>query len=667
MNRSALVLSALTLVACEPPKVTPLELTGIAPTQGTARGGQRLTITGAGFDKSSTVIVGGRPGRVTKQTETELTVVTPSGIAGLATVEVTAGESKQRFDGGYTYERLPFLLVDATEVKLEAGPLEGALSTAADYEGDGDEDLFQAARREGVSVLVNDGEKLTQRLIDVPGTLLDGGVDGGTVARSDVYSVAAGDFDGDGVVDLFLGTAGKTRSQLLFGNEGGGFSEAASKFPAVYGSNQRATVLDSDGDGDLDLIVTASALDATDAPVVMLFTNDGRGRFVDASSKLAGPKLAATGVSVADFDGDGDADLFFSMTNETCRLFLGDGSGVFQLAAPDALPVDSSPKAGVAAVGDLDHDGTLDLYVPTETQDQVWLNDGTAHFANLTEAHLSPEVQPADSAQFVDVDLDGHLDVVVVERAGRMRFLRNDGMGRLFDYSPDIVGNDNATRTVDALVVDLEKDGVPELFASRSGVARPALFVTTLDIEDADEDGWFDSLDVCVEAPANVQAHRAPFGCRSSAECQAKLGCDLKVWGDSAYLSCAGPVTWPAAKTFCEKQGALLAEIDSAQESVALASGLAAPAWFALDDSDTEGLWKANGATPGWFNWAPMQPDNAGAAGEDCGQLLADGKWNDAPCTSTARVLCETSRFPTPVSSETCPSDAGVAVDGGSR
>ncbi|MGV3619826.1 MAG: FG-GAP-like repeat-containing protein [Archangium sp.] len=657
----------MALSACEPAKVTPLELTSIAPTQGTARGGQRLTVKGAGFDTSSTVIVGGRPARVTKQTDDELTVVTPSGIAGVASIEVTAGEAKQRFDGGYTYERLPFLLVDATEVKLEAGPVEGALTAVADYEGDGDDDLFQAARREGVAVLVNDAEKLTQRIIDVPGTLLDGGVDGGTLVRSDIYSVAAGDFDSDGTVDLFLGTAGKTRSLLLFGNEGGGFSETASKFPTVYGSNQRATVLDSDGDGDLDLIVTASALNEADAPVVMLFTNDGRGKFVDASSKLAGPKLAATGVSAADFDGDGDNDLFFSMTNETCRLFLGDGSGVFQLAAPDALPVDSSPKAGVAAVGDLDHDGTLDLYVPTETQDQVWLNDGTAHFANLTEAHLSPEVQPADSAQFVDLDLDGHLDVVVVERAGRMRFLRNDGMGRLFDYSPDIVGNDNATRTVDALVVDLEKDGVPELFASRAGVARPAFFVTTLDTEDADEDGWFDSLDVCVEAPASVQSHRAPFGCRSSAECQAKLGCDLKVFGDSAYLSCAAPVTFDAAKAFCEKQGALLAEIDSAQENVALASGLAAASWFALDDRESEGMWKANGATVGWFNWGSMQPDNAGAAGEDCGSVAPDGKWNDLPCTATARTLCETSRFPTPVGSDTCPSDAGVAMnaDGG--
>lgn len=657
MKQLATATFALALLACDPPKATPLEVTGVTPLQGSARGGQRVTVTGAGFESSSTVSIGGRPARVLNQTAAELQVLTPAGIAGLAPVEVTAGEAKERFDGGYTYQRLPFVLVDATEVKLEAGPLEGGLAASGDYEGDGDEDLFQAARREGVAVFVNDGEKLHQRLVDLPRS--------GDAGVSDVYSVAAADFDGDGVLDLFLGTTGKTPSALLFGNEGGGFVAAGAKFPTVYGSGQRATVLDSDGDGDLDLIVTASALAGADAPVVMLFTNDGTGKFVDASTKLAGPKLAATGVSAGDFDGDGDADLFFSMTNESCRLFLGDGRGVFQLAAPDALPVDSAPKAGVAAVGDLDHDGTLDLYVPTETQDQVWLNDGTAHFANLTEAHLSPEVQPGVAARFVDLDLDGHLDVVVVERQGRLRFLRNDGAGRLFDYSPDIVGNDNATRTVDALVVDLEQDGVPELFASRAGIARPALFVTTLDTVDSDEDGWADSLDVCEEAPTATQAWRAPFGCRSNAECVARLGCELKVWGDSAYLSCGAAVTFDAAKAFCVKQGGLLAEIDDANENVALSAGLAGAAWFALDDLETEGTWLANGNRQGWFNWGTNQPDNAGG-GEDCGSLMPDGTWNDLPCTSTARTLCETSRYPPPVSSTTCPADAGVG-DGGVR
>ncbi len=653
---------ALVFVACDPVATTPLEVHDVTPLKGSARGGQRLTVTGVGFDKSSTVRIGGKAARVLDFGTEKLTVIAPAGVAGLAQIEVTAGEAKQQFDGGFTYERLKFVMVDATEVRLEAGPLEGALTASGDYEGDGDEDIFQAARGEGVAIFVNDGQKLQQRFIHIPRE------DGGVSLGNDAYAVAPADFDGDGVLDLFVGATGKTPSLLLKGTAGGGFSDKSASLPVLFGSSQRPLALDTDGDGDLDLIVTGSAKNTTDAPVTMLLINDGMGRFTDGSSKLAGPKLAATAVSAGDFDGDGDTDLFFSMTNESCRLFLSDGQGVFQLAAPDALPVDSQPRAGLAAVGDLDHDGTLDLYVPTETQDQVWLNDGTAHFANLTEAHLSPEVQAADAARFVDLDLDGHLDVVVVERQGRLRFLRNDGVGRLFDYSPDIVGNDDATRTSDALVLDVEGDGVSELFSSRSGVARPALFVLPADGEpDTDKDGWVDSLDACEDVAATKQTHRAPFGCRSSAECQTKTGCELKVWGDSAYLSCNALVTFEAAKTFCGKHGAQLAEISSPVENAALTAGLPGASWFALDDIATEGMWRANGAPVEWFNWGAMQPDNAGAAGEDCGSLLPDGKWNDLPCANTARTLCETARYPSPVTSCPMPATDGGVSDAGIR
>lgn len=644
----------VSLVACDAPTTTPLELHSVTPTQGTARGGQRIKVTGAGFDDSTTATLGGHAARVVDVTDTTLTVVTPSGVAGPAMLEVTVGEQKTKLADAYTYERLRFSLVDAAEVTLEAGPVEGALAATADLDGDGDDDVFQAVRKEGVTVLVNDGAQLVQRFVDVAQA------DGGVGFTSDAWAVAPADFDGDGVVDLFIGTTGKSRTVLLRGTQSGAFDDASEDLPVLYGSSQRPLVLDTDGDGDLDVLLTGTTTTADGAATVMLLLNDGEGRFTDGSAKLAGPKLAASGIVAGDLDSDGDTDLFFAMRDESCRLFLGDGQGVFQLAAPDALPVDSQPRAGMPTLGDLNRDGFLDLYVPTDTQDQVWLNDGTAHFANLTEAHLSPEVQPADGARFVDVDLDGHLDVVVMERQGRLRFLRNDGVGRLFDYSPDVVGNDAPAR--DVVVVDVQRDGVPELFASRAGLSRPALFVSAADEEDSDKDGWVDSVDVCVDNKATTQAHRAPFGCRSKAECEAKTGCELKVFGASAYLSCDAAVTFEAAEALCEKHGALLAEINSAAENAALTAGLPGASWFALDDRATEGTWRGNGAPLEWTNWGMLQPDNAGTGGEDCGSLRPDGFWNDLPCTNTARTLCETARTPVALSDAACPmsADAGV-------
>ena len=93
----------LSLVACDAPTTTPLELHSVTPTQGTARGGQRIKVTGAGFDDSTTATLGGHAARVVDVTDTTLTVVTPSGVAGPAMLEVTVGEQKTKLADAYTY------------------------------------------------------------------------------------------------------------------------------------------------------------------------------------------------------------------------------------------------------------------------------------------------------------------------------------------------------------------------------------------------------------------------------------------------------------------------------------------------------------------------------------------------------------------------------------
>lgn len=628
----------LLLAGCGAQPGGALLVDGLSPAKGSARGGQRVTLSGHGFTAETVVKFNGRAAKVVDVKDTTLLVRTPAGLAGAARVEVSRGDDALALPGAFEYLRLPFAFTDATEANADLFPLEGALLTPVDFGRDGDRDVLQAARGEGVSLLENEGGRLSQRLLTA--VTADGGA-----LDFDASSVGAADFDGDRTLDLFVGTAGKTPSVLLLG-DGDVFRDASDRLPALFGDAQRVTVRDVDGDGDDDVLATASASSAAGPFTVKLLLNDGAGHFTDASAHLEGAALAATAVSVGDFDRDGDDDLFFSMTNEMCRLFLGDGAGFFALAAPDALPVDSQPRAGQAAVGDLDGDGSLDLYVPTDTQDQVWLNDGTAHFANLTEATVSPEVQPADAAQFADLDLDGHLDVVVVERTNHLRFLRNDGAGRLYDYSASVVGNDSASPARDVLVVDVQGDGVPEVLLSRGGVARPALFVAPPENDaDTDADGWSDTLDSCFDAPASAQTTRAPFGCRSTAECQARLGCALKTWGDTAYLACAATATWAAARDFCGAHGGTLALPGSARENAALTAALGGSAWLALTDAATEGTFVVDGGAPGWTHWAAGEPNDAAGA-EDCALLNPDGLWSDLDCASAQRVLCTAARLP---------------------
>lgn len=634
----------LLLAGCGAEVRGPLTVTALTPLRGSARGGQVATLEGTGFDEQTTVKVGGVEARVVETTSTELKLVMPRGIAGLAKVEVTLGERAAQLDGGFTYERLPFELVDTAEQRLPAWPLEGAGLATADVQGDGDQDVFQAARSEGVALYVNDGAGGFQERRTIPTARADAGV-------SDVWSVVAADLSGDGVIDLFLGTTGKTQTQVLLGAGLGEFVAAPDALPALYGTRQVATALDLEPDGDLDLIVTGTASTSDATPVVVLLVNDGRGRFRDVSERLPGVPLAATGVTVGDLDGDGDLDLFFSMDAESCRLFLGDGRGAFQRAAGDALPHDVAPHAGLAALGDLNEDGFPDLFVPTATQDKVWINDGTAHFADLTEAFLGPDTAVGISARLVDLDLDGHLDVSIVERPGRVRLLRNDGAGRLFDYSAEAVGNDARLSVADVALADFDLDGVTELFVSRDGASRASLFALTLSGDvDTDGDRWPDRNDVCPQRPT-ASRPRAPFGCRSATECRAQTGCELSVFGESAYLSCAMSSTWAEANEKCAAKGGRLVEVADLAENDFVRSKIAAAAWIGLDDRTTEGTWSWQTASATWLNWAPAQPDNSN--NEDCASIAPGGLWNDLPCGGQAAAVCETRREQ-PVSADVC-------------
>lgn len=642
--------------------------TAVSPAEGPARGGDVVTISGS-FGDQPTVTFGDKEATLQSSDGGSIKVKAPPGIAGTVDVSVTVGAQKAVLEKAYTYRALPLTLIDVAWSVLPPLPVEGGGASIADADGNKHADVFQAGRAEGVWIYPNKGLGQFEEPIQITVDAVDSTT--ALITPVDVNAVATGDFDGDGKTDLFIGATSGTPSQVMLGDGAFGFQISDGALPDIFGTGQRAVVADLDGDGHLDVITTGSATTAKGTAGLVILRNDGGGTFTDVTTlKIPDLPFAPTGVAVADVDGDGDPDLFFGADQEPCRLYLNDGKGAFKRAAPDALPYDPTPGAGIPALGDFDGDGSPDIYLPTTTQDRVLFNDGTGHFTDLTDVRLGPDATAGASATLADLDLDGHLDVAAIDGNGRVRLYRNDGTGRFFDYSQEIAGNDGHLPAIDIAVADLDEDGAPDLFVSRQDLSRAALLVdwSPLSAPDPDKDGVPTGVDNCPTVPNADQAslYGLPFRCDSRTTCAAATGCELHAFSGWAYLFCKTAAPWDAAQAACASFGANLVTVTSADENSFLTSLGAADLWIGYTDAAMEGtfVW-ADGGDSTFTNWGMSQPDNSGGD-ENCVELLADGTWNDIVCSGAHAYVCKDLRQKTPGPGTACDCTMGGELpDGG--
>lgn len=375
-----------------------------------------------------------------------------------------------------------------------------------------------------------------------------------------VHAVAAGDVNGDGFTDLFVGTfadrpeaeyavrgaTGPEPDRLLLGSATGFHIDE--KFPAMFGRTAGAAFADLDGDGDLDLVISRNPRPKprSDAPSVVLrndtghFTqatvldarrggrsvgvldydgdgrldlvltedkwtggssvllhNDGDLRFSDATAAAGLPAdVPALGVSTADLTGDRLPDLFFSGSN---RLFVNTGGQFAEEVAPEfAWPVygDEDDVAGVA-VGDLNGDGRMDLVLGqhyNSTLDsgrrvpvRAYLNAGEGdgrkvRFRDITAAAGIPDLPTkAPHVEVVDLDADGRLDIVTsAASGGRPVVLMNradHGQEPRFEPLTPVQPPGEPTYWVTGATMDADHDGRLEFFLAEWYPQRSSLLL----------------------------------------------------------------------------------------------------------------------------------------------------------------------------------------------
>lgn len=332
-----------------------------------------------------------------------------------------------------------------------------------DYDGDGDVDLY--VTNVGPNVLYrNNGDGTFS---DVTGAAGVGDSGWGT-------SAAFADYDGDGNLDLFVVNYIKWSPQgereclslfdqqdycapvnysapapdTLYRNTGReSFVDVSGSvgLREAYGNGLGLAPGDFNGDGRLDFYV------ANDVLPNQLWINTGEGRFVDdalmsgCALNHSGVAEAGMGVMAADVNYDGQLDLFMSHYRAETNTFYVNNAGIFEdVTATLGLGAPSFPFTGFGlGFADFDHDGNLDLFIangraalaepindwrkPYAERDQLFEGRGNLRFVEVSPRGGTAQ-ELAETSRGIalgDLDNDGDMDIIVVNRGAKVHLLRN--------------------------------------------------------------------------------------------------------------------------------------------------------------------------------------------------------------------------------------------------
>lgn len=267
------------------------------------------------------------------------------------------------------------------------------------------------------------------------------------------------DIDGDGDLDV-LQSLGLMR--LLRNNGLGGMTDiSATHLPSGVNSFGRAASSDIDGDGDPDVLM----------PQGKILVNDGAGLFTDETATL----LSSTGFSIglemaiADFDSDGDED-FVIMSG----LHRNNGAGVF---THDPAANIQHGYGEIPFAFDADMDGDVDVLT---TSGRFLQNNGAGVFlelANLLPAAQPNQPQPWSIGGFGDLNGDGAWDMLLTPYSSALGDLpawaANNGQGTFAIAQAQLLPCEKV-RMHDTLVVDLDADGDNDLVVCDGDHLRPS-------------------------------------------------------------------------------------------------------------------------------------------------------------------------------------------------
>ncbi len=258
---------------------------------------------------------------------------------------------------------------------------------------------------------------------------------------------ATGDWNGDGYLDFVVVCPSTRLMSILMNNGSAYFTEISIITVLPYPKDIAAGDFDGDGDTDLALVIENQ---------VSIYMNDGAGNFSETSRPTVSGSTRdnPTSIKVADWDNDGDLDLFIlDYHSKSVSILNNDGTGTFRTL----FVIGVSNYPGGFGVGDIDGDNDVDLVVGIHYGElEIFINNGEEGFS---PGNITVNMPPLSGTkiQLADLNGDQRMDCIIYQN-GMLHFLINDGGYNFHSY---LIGTEGADRSI--VCADFNRDGDVDL------------------------------------------------------------------------------------------------------------------------------------------------------------------------------------------------------------
>lgn len=301
------------------------------------------------------------------------------------------------------------------------------------------------------------------------------------VPQTSLSGISWGDINNDGLNDLFVCSMGSTNTLLK--NKGGGNFEKITNTPISkdYGNFIQSSFVDYDNDGWLDLFApTVTSLDfvLSKGTLNYLYHNDGEGNLTSAiNSGLTTDYTNSTCTAFADYDNDGDQDVFLTDFFRDNHFYENNGNGTFTKI--ENSEITKNDKMSVSCSwADYDNDGNTDLLVlngdtkPGKIPNYLFHNNGDKTFTKAEAGDLTKYLGISWSSAWGDLDNDGDLDLYLGTIFEDDIIFLNNGDGTFKSYT-DFERSVNSTGVS---MGDYNNDGFLDVTIARADPQSHVIF-----------------------------------------------------------------------------------------------------------------------------------------------------------------------------------------------